>query len=284
MKKMNLKSLIPLTILVVGVVVGIVLVSNQQKTRSKADIESVPKDVRITNLSDNSFSVSWTTLDKADVGYVSYGENESLGSMVGDDRDPTSSTTDVGTTLGARQRFTHHVTIKNLDPAKTYFFNIGSGAKLYANNGVPYQATTAPTTNDTPPLPESAFGRVLVSGNTIPSDALVYLNVEGSTPLSSYIRENGNWLITLNNARTEDLFSYINPQGKQIDLFVQGGNNGSKSVKATGSYSPVRNIVLGSTEDSLFTTSTQQISKKANDDSILVQIQKFIQELISPKK
>lgn len=280
MNKLSLKNLLLLTILIIGVIVGSILVLSEKRTKSNAGTEGEPKEVKITNVSDNSFAVSWITPDKLSVGYVSYGESESIGNVAKDDRDTDTV------------RRTHHVTVKDLDPSKIYYFQIGSGARLYDNNGQPYQVTTAPTTNDTPPLPQSAYGKVLTSAKTVPTDALVYLNIQGGTPLSSYVRENGSWLITLNNARTSDFDSYLNPQGKQIDLVVQAISDGTTSINITGSYAPAKNIILGTTQDTSSGISENQrsqvsknvVSKEAKSASILDQIQEFIQELISPKK
>lgn len=191
-------KIIFLTVLIIGLVLGIVVISQQTNLFPKADISNLPKDIRVSNISDNSFTVSWIT-DKAVNGFVSFGTTEKLGETAPDDRD----------SAGPKSRLTHHVTLKNLNPSVTYFYKIPSGNVS--------KQTTAPTTQDTPSLPEPIFGKV--SPN---SEAIIYSNIGNSTLLSTYTREDGNFLITLNNARTKDLNSYISvSDSDQVSLEVK---------------------------------------------------------------
>lgn len=49
-----------------------------------------------------------------------------------------------------------------------------------------------------------------------------------------YTRADGNWLITLNNARTKDLSTYLNPQeGDRLAITVQAGAEGFISKATT---------------------------------------------------
>jgi len=113
---------------------------------------------------------------------------------------------------------------------------------------VSYQITTAPTTTDPPPLADPAYGKVLTQQGTPATDALVYLTVAGGTPLSSYTRQDGNWLITLNNARRADLSTYISYKetGDKISLLVNGSTLGRSTANTdTNNDAPVSNITLG---------------------------------------
>ncbi|TSC88746.1 MAG: hypothetical protein G01um10145_772 [Microgenomates group bacterium Gr01-1014_5] len=230
--------LLILALLVVALPGGVYLATNQTSFFGTASPEETPKEVKITNISDNSFSVSWVTPDKQNLGFLAYGETERLGNSASDDRD----------TSGTQERYTHHVSLKNLLPSTNYFFKIGSGSKEYDNDSSSYQITTAPTTTDPPPLADPAYGKILTPQGAPATDVLVYLTVDRGTPLSSYTRNDGNWLITLNNARRADLSTYISYKetGDNISLLVNGSNLGRATANAdTNNDNPVPDITLG---------------------------------------
>lgn len=218
-----LHKVIILILLIGGLLAGLYLLSQQTNLFPKAALLIVPQEVKISNISDNSFTVSWITPDKLTIGFVSYGTQELSGSAA-DDRD----------TSGPQPRNTHHITLKNLTPQTSHLFKISSAGQVFDNNGQPYQVTTAPTTQDTPPLPQPLFGKVKTADEKPPQEAVVYVEIGEGTLLSSYTRADGNWLITLNNARVKDLSTYLNPQeGDRLTVTVQAGVEGFVSKTTT---------------------------------------------------
>lgn len=207
--------------LVIGLLTGLYLVSRQTNLFSRADISTAPQEVKISNISDNSFTVSWLT-GKPTTGFIKYG-SPALEETAQDDRD-----------LGSQEfRVTHHVTIKNLEPGKTYYYQIFSGQEVFDDQGKPFTQTTAPTTENPPAVPEPVFGTVNKKDNTKATEALVYLEINGGSLLSSYVRENGNWLITLNNARIKDLSDYISvDEAGLMNLEVKAGGEAKINLSA----------------------------------------------------
>ncbi|HKY74363.1 MAG TPA: fibronectin type III domain-containing protein, partial [Patescibacteria group bacterium] len=115
----RIPTILGIIFLVSGLGVGIFIVN--QGTGGflpKASPETTPKNVKITNISDNAFSVSFIT-DTATPGYIKYGtEADKLQSQTSDDRDQLS---------GAVGQFTtHHITLRSLSPATPYYFAIGT--------------------------------------------------------------------------------------------------------------------------------------------------------------
>lgn len=206
-------KILGLIILILGLGVGIYLVVNQTGFFSKADASLAPVNMQISNISDNSFSVSWLT-NKPTTGYISFGVDDKLGNVVGDDR-------------GQKDGLTHHVTLKNLDPNKTYYFKIVSGGSVFDSNGKSLSQKTAPVADNAPPVADPLIGKVTKKDGGVPNEALVYLKFGDNSLLSSYTRTKGNWLITLNNARTADLKNYatINP-ADSAQLLVSAGADG----------------------------------------------------------
>lgn len=224
-------KLLPILILGVGIIAGLYLLSQQTHLFSKASASPEPQNLKVTNLSNNSFTVIWTTTQRVP-GFVTYGTSGLLRMTAQDDRDNSRP----------NNYFTHHVTLKNLDPETTIFYNINSGGKAFDLKGKPYTQKTAPVITQTPPLPKSIIGKVLNSDNKPAGESIVYLSVSGNQLLSSYTRNNGNWLITLNTARTQDLSSYFDPTpGTQLNITALSGTN--SPVSKTVNYSDKNEVI-----------------------------------------
>lgn len=222
-------------LLVVGLLIGIYLVSQQTNLFPKADITNAPQEIKISNISDNSFTVSWITF-KPVSGFIKYGTSEQLGETAVDDRDSGIQTA----------RTTHHVTLKNLQPAQTYFYAIASGVESFDNKGQSFQHTTAPSTENPLAVPQPLFGKVTQQDGQTPAEALVYLETQDGSLLSSYTRSDGNWLITLNNARTKDLSNYLVVKDSDpVSLTVESWAGDQVEVKGqAGDGSAFARIVL----------------------------------------
>lgn len=199
----------------IGLVIGVYLVVFQRTNIfSKADISTSPQDVKISNISDNAFTVSWIT-QKPTIGFVQYGESENLDGQAADDRDQGAQ----------KARITHHVTLKKLTPATTYSYKI--------NNGTTAKQATAPVTADPPAVPEPIFGKIIKTDGKVPQEALVYLENGNGSLLSNYTKDDGNYLITLNNARTKDSTKYITVKSTDsVTVSVNAGQDGAASAQA----------------------------------------------------
>lgn len=238
----TIPTILGIIILVVSIIFGVFLIRKNQALSLKAAAEIAPKEVKITNLSDTSFTVSWLTQTAAD-GFVSFGEN-SPDQAVPDDRDKG---------VGSKSsKFTHYVTLDNLKPSTKYYFKINSGGKFFDRGGNLYEVTTAPTINLALPSADTAFGIVIDSNENPAKGAIVYLSLANTAPLSSLVSNDGSWVIPLSMARTMSLSSYSKyDQEIQIEeIFVQGGNLGTSTAIAITKYdSPVPSLTLGQNYD-----------------------------------
>lgn len=254
---MNLKSPITLNkkipailavvILLVGVVVGLALVAQQQGFSLKAGPTSTPRQVRVTNITDTSFTVSWTT-DTNVSGYVKYGQDGKTDQTLSDSRDQISGSTG--------QYTTHYVVIRNLTANTNYTFLVGSGSQTYDNNGSPYTQKTGPRIT-TKTEADTINGQVnLASGQPAPG-IIVYLEMSGASPLSAITKNNGTWNLSLSTLRTQDLTGYqtYDPATSQYTILAQGGDLGTATATVTTTNdTPVPDIILGQNHD--FTTGT----------------------------
>jgi len=204
-----------------------------------------PKDVIVTNLSSGSFSVSWVT-DYRMKGKVYYSDKDGILPLflsglnskgAYDDRDTQNAEIKCVEQLNseiekegednyvvdgddfncssvkvskADSYYTHHVTIKNLDPEKEYFFRVGDG--VFSWKAEEYKAQTFSLEKSVgEPVP--IFGRIKGVGEGYSSDSIVYArfnapnNGDGviqSVTYSSVTNEDGGWYIDGNNLRKSD--------------------------------------------------------------------------------
>ncbi len=232
-------TIIGLLILLAGLGGGLFLVQKAQTFFLRAEPGSAPNQIRITNITDQSFTVSWTT-DKKVAGLIQFGETSRLGSVLADDRDQQAGEISLF--------FTHYVTIKNLKAETDYYFKIRSGSKIYDQNGQPYQTTTAPTISFSSPPNDPAYGKVIDQSGQSAQGAIVYLSLANTTPQSALVQESGNWVISLNSARSVDLSSYATyDKAASIEEILVQAEQGltATAVTTTKNDSPVPTITLG---------------------------------------
>lgn len=127
-------GIVALIIIFVLIPAGVYLTSKQTSFFSKADESIIPKNIKVENITSESFTVSWETSGKPTLGFVSFGLIPDLGNSSFDDKD-----TDVRTS-----RTIHLVTLKNLVPDTKYYFKIGSDGAIFDDNGKPFEQITAP--------------------------------------------------------------------------------------------------------------------------------------------
>ncbi len=237
MLQKRIPTIIGLLLLIAGTVAGLLAVQTVQRVTGEAASGTVPDDIRVSNISDQGFTVSWIT-EKDTTGFISYGTTQRLGQTVFDDR-----------SSGNAQFIssTHFISLKNLKPDTPYYFKIGSGRTLFDNQGEPYKQTTTPIAATTPPIAEPVYGTVKTDARSPVANALVYLSVKGSV-LSTLTKVDGNWLIPISNLRTADgkTYTQLPDTGATLDLFVQAGSAGTATATVDVSNTkPVPDIMLG---------------------------------------
>ncbi len=233
----KIPTIIGIVVLVLGIATGVLLVRGSQFFRLGAAPEVSPKDVRITNISDSAFTVSWVT-DKETSGFIKWGESQSA--LDKNELGPSQT-----------QSTTHTSTISGLIPETSYFFKINSGGSDFDANGIPWQVKSGPTLAFV--RSENLIsGEVLTASGNPAGGALVYLTVGGGSPLSTITSESGSWVIPIFSARTQDLANYvpINETSTLLEISVNAGPDGVASAQIyPQSARPVPSIILGQVHD-----------------------------------
>lgn len=228
--KTNIKlpTAIGLLILIIGLITGIFLIRKTQVFKISADVEAIPKNVRLSNITSNSISISWTS-DVESIGFVKWGtDNSNINKVVSED-DSTKSNV-------------HFVTITDIKQSEDVYFKINSNGKDYNNNGIAWQSKT----NSTEVSSKTAIlasGTILnVDGQTA-SKALVYLTING-TVISGKTSNEGNFVIPITN-----YISQIENNNIVEISVINGEQQSAQAVIYSGFIKSIPTIVLGKTYD-----------------------------------
>lgn len=248
----TIPTILGILVLVIGVGVGVALTQFSTIFSLQASPDTTPSDVRITNVSDTSFTVSWTT-EKETTGALDWGADPALGRT----QTPPEN---------ALSRI-HSLTLRSLVANTTYYFKINSAGAKHDNNGVPWQIKTGTKLT-------ASSNKDVISGTVVDAQgqavggALVYINAVGMAPLSSKTSSNGSWVLPLTLARQLDNSAYMNLQDETLlQVLVQSATNGVSTAQIfLGSSYPIPKMTLGETHD--FRTTQNQSSNDLPESSL----------------
>lgn len=211
-----------------------------------------PQNVRITNISDAAFTVTYTTEAKV-IGTISVNENGHDETIL-DERDQQS---------GIPQPYTtHSIAVRNAKPNTQYTFSITSGTTTYQNNGSPFNAKTGPTLTTNPSTVPPFTGKVVASDGSPASNILVFVTTSGGQTLSTLSDAQGVYILPLNAMRTTDLTTKQQlQQDTRMQLLATDGNNNSQAQITLSNANPVPLITLGNNYN--FITGTTPIASTA---------------------
>ncbi len=230
------KKIPTLLAIVLLLLTGVAIVFWQKSRSSEVSTSIIPKSVKITNISDNKFSVSWKT-EIATKGAIEYGSvGEKLSKQVKDDRGNDY--------IG----LTHHITITDLQPGTNYGFRLLSGDSLrrFDNNGSVYTVTTGATIASVPAA-RSLYGDI--SGGS--EDTLVYITLPDAQPASLTLNKSGSYSIPISTIRSANMKSFVSydPSATIVSMIVDNGKVESQVTVSTTNMSPVPTITMGSNAD-----------------------------------
>lgn len=232
----RIPTILALMLLVGGLVGGVLMVSKPQSLLTKAGPTATPQNVRVTNKTGSSITVSWVT-DTPVLGAVEYSNNPSKFEVTARDKRDLSG--------GEGTYTTHLVEIENLAPETIYYFRIVSGSESYLDGSSPYQVKTW-ARNEI--LGEDVIrGKIETSTGSGLAGAIVYVDVEGGETLATLTTTDGGWTMDLGKARSSQggVVEY-DAQSARVSIFVQGGIAGTAlAITNTGNDNPVEKMAIG---------------------------------------
>jgi hypothetical protein len=236
-KRNKVPTLIGIFILFIGVFAGVFLLKNTQIFKIGASATDEPKNITVSNLSDSSATISWTT-GGATIDFLNWGKTQ--GNLNGVENENETS----------QKFFTHSITLAGLAPDTTYYYKINSNGTNFDNNGIPWQFATGDTLSGTQSsIPVS--GSVISASGEIAKRAIVYINVNGYY-LSTLTSDSGNFILQLGQVRAPDLktFLQVDPANTllQVSVEAESGDVASAQIYPQ-SANPIPPLVLGQVQD-----------------------------------
>ncbi len=199
-KQKRIPTIIAILILCICVIGVTVFIDRSQHSNiTSAKEVSVPSDIHFSNISDNSFNISWFT------------SSPSLGSaVVINNSQKITYLDDLDNDNIPRPRTNHYITIKNLVENTVYTVIVSTGSQSCNNTKICPTFTQKtgnklPRVNALPPI----HGSFITKANQPVNGAIIYLSVGKSALLSGRTDSAGLWVIPLNNLRTSDLLGRI---------------------------------------------------------------------------
>lgn len=243
--KKQIPTILGLLILFVALISGVLLFGQGTGVFApRATPQTTPKNIRLSNLTDKSFTVSFYT-DESTVAFIKYGEEaKTLNKQASDDRDQLSGI--------VKDYRLHHVTVRGLEPGKDYYYVLGTGSSTFDNDGQAYKITTIAKQSQSPPNNQTVYGNVMLADGKPAEGAIVYVYGDQLGTLSSLVKASGSFGISLANAFSLDKSTYAQLSDEsQLEIKVQGIEpNLLSSVKTTiASAQPVADLILGQKAD-----------------------------------
>jgi hypothetical protein len=223
-KKKSLKSIaVVMLILAIFIPLSVYGTMKVIEFRTQALPTENPQKVDITNVSDKSASITWSTPGQKTVGYVKYGTTSSLESIKFDNRDQ-------GENQG--EYFLHLVDLSDLRPETTYYYVIIVGGKEYKKNNDLYQFKTGPSL-EIVRTPQPMKGSVNDPSNDN-EEMIVFMYAEKGGKISntlSTVTINKKYSFDLSNLRSADLSDYFTDfPGATLHFRADGGPRGEGTI------------------------------------------------------
>ncbi len=219
-KEFKIPTLLGLLLLIMGLGVFVFAIEKGTVLLSRANITSVPKEVTVVNITDNSFAVSWVTATPTR-SIIYYQEQTPLGSQ--------KTAYDIRDTGGSALRYTHFVNVSGLKPQTNYKVTLGQAE----DKDISYVATTGTTLPPPTLVVDPTFGTLLDKKNRSVKEALVYTSFPGSQTLGSIVDPDGSWVIALGRLRTEDGSRYFVPTKQDPETLAFVTSSGRTQVTTT---------------------------------------------------
>lgn len=165
----------------------------------RAGPDKVPLNIKIANISDASFTVSFTTAVKTQAALSI--EDTDGNFLVHDDRNKKREE--------QKDFFSHFITVPDLEPNKIYKFSILSEGETYLNQGKKYEVRTGAKISIKPYDQNPIFGKVMLPGGEAGNDSIVEINIQDGQEISAITKDDGSFIIPTNSLRNINLSNYL---------------------------------------------------------------------------
>lgn len=232
-KEKRIPTLIGLLFLFAALFGGVYLTNRQFNFFSSASNGCIPVNLQVTNITHNSADVSFTT------------SIECLSTVNINDR-IINDIRSIITPQPVPPSKIHYFQISGLSPTTSYQFTLVSGGQTVTDDNLKFITASSPIT----PVSASnlAWGKILTASLIPASSAIVYFNLPGASPLSSYVTTNGHWNISFSSSFNDTKTDWFSPSADVVDeeIVVISEDGQTTQIAANSSQNnPVPDIIIG---------------------------------------
>jgi len=226
-KEKSIPSILGVILLIICLAAGLYLSTHKTYFSPQASGDCHPNNLQITNITNRSVSVSFITSSSC-LSTLNL-NNFTFNNLIS----PTAS-------------LVHYFEATNLESQKNYPFSLVVGGKSYTNSQ--YNFSTAPVPAGAIPSSNLAWGKVFTPDHLPANNTIVYINIPGASPLSSYTTAEGNWNVSLANSLNENKTDWftnpVTPVSEDIVVIAADGST-TQISHTTARNNPVPDIIIG---------------------------------------
>lgn len=234
-RKKTIPTLLAIFVLILGITSGVILVNARQIFKLGAEETSAPKNIRVSNITDDGFCIGFFT-NKNTRTFVKISADKFF-------------LTDVQTMREDSQTNVHYFKTKDLKPEKEYFFLINSdGLDYYKEN--PMTATTGKKISFKP-QGGIIYGKIYSKSGEEHKNAIVYVRGGNGSLVSTKTSEDGSFMISTSQIRKSDLSSYetFDEEKTIINVLVEDSRDTSTITTNLKNSYPLPPIIIGQNLD-----------------------------------
>ena len=224
-KEKKIPTIFGLVFLTLTIFAGAYLTRQNLNTGTKASGSCNPVNPQITNITNQSATVSFFTTDSCSASIT-------IGTQIVND-------------FQAKGKM-HYFQIYNLSPnTSNPFVIVGNGDKY---SQASFIVKTAGRPVSIAPETKLAWGRVVTADKLPAKDIIVYLNIPGAAPLSANTTSDGNWNIPLASSFNETMTDWFSlPDSAVSEDIIAMSEDGtiSQLTNTTDQNNPVPDITIG---------------------------------------
>lgn len=211
---MKIPTIIGLSIILLLIASGIWFYIDTKQQTELEKAQFIPQNIQFVNVTPTNIGLIWETSRKS-TGTLKFSQSHNLNNPITRIGElikiplttPVYSAVDVRDILENDTRNTHFVSMKNLSPNTTYYYQIINNDFIFPNQ--PMLIKTLPSSNQQPNLLNQPIRGTVVDENSNPiTNAIVKLKVKGAAPLANYTGKNGNFIITTEELRSDNLKNF----------------------------------------------------------------------------
>jgi hypothetical protein len=248
-KEKKIPTILGLLILLGVISASVFLTNRNTNSVSKASGDCTPQNPQITNITNNSASISFTT------------DSDCLSSLSIDNQTIENS----AVISNDQKSKIHYFDVSNLADNTDYNYSVIGDGKSYDQTS--YKFKTAQKPNSPIPSSNLAWGRIFTQDLKPAGKVMIFVNISSASPLSALVTTSGNWNISLANSFNDSKSDRFTPdKNTPEEIIVIDRDKQTTQISAnTSQNDPTPDIILGQNQ---FSPASVNFNTETNTGSL----------------